>query len=171
MHTLLLSLAALTLASSSAVAAEPTATGTARAPASGAAISAPAMPRDARAMIAEIATRWVGDFDNHRQVAASVDRGAPASPETTRERREMKVLRLDAPQLGVDRQPHARNPPATGLEVAQQRCHVGGAAHTLVGALGVRDKAVIAVGRARIDPMAPSGVPGLRLDGLELDGA
>jgi len=63
-------------------------------------MSAASMPRDARAMIAEIATRWVGDFDNHRQVAASVDRGPPASPEVTRERREMKVLRLDAPQLG-----------------------------------------------------------------------
>ncbi|MCU0757876.1 MAG: CpcT/CpeT family chromophore lyase [Steroidobacteraceae bacterium] len=53
-----------------------------------------------QAMIEQIATRWTGSFDNHRQVAANLERGAPAAPELTRERRTMQVLRLDSPQLG-----------------------------------------------------------------------
>ena len=55
---------------------------------------------EADAMISAIATRWVGDFTNHRQVDANVLRGEPDAPELTRERRQMKVIRLDAPQLG-----------------------------------------------------------------------
>jgi hypothetical protein len=47
-----------------------------------------------------IAGRWVGRFDNHRQVEATLARGGPGAPELTRERRWMEVLRLNAPQLG-----------------------------------------------------------------------
>ncbi len=48
-----------------------------------------------------IAGRWVGRFDNHRQVEATLARGGPAAPELTRERRWMEVHRLNAPQLGA----------------------------------------------------------------------
>jgi hypothetical protein len=50
--------------------------------------------------IAEIASRWAGEFDNHRQVQANLERAGAAAPELTREKREMRVWRLDAPQLG-----------------------------------------------------------------------
>jgi hypothetical protein len=59
----------------------------------------PASP-DVLAQIEEIARRWAGSFDNHRQVDANIARGEPAAPELTRERRQMKVHRLDAPQIG-----------------------------------------------------------------------
>lgn len=52
------------------------------------------------AAIEEIARRWVGQYDNHRQVAGNIERGQPAAPELTRERRTMAVYRLDAPQFG-----------------------------------------------------------------------
>jgi hypothetical protein len=52
------------------------------------------------ALIQEIARRWTGSFHNHRQVMASEARGGSPAPELTRERREMDVHRLDAPQLG-----------------------------------------------------------------------
>jgi hypothetical protein len=71
--------------------------------AAGAAPVATAIPTalpDPRATIEDIATRWVGRFDNHRQVIGNLERGAPEAPELTRERREMHVERLDAPQLG-----------------------------------------------------------------------
>jgi hypothetical protein len=51
-------------------------------------------------MIAEIAERWRGEFDNHAQVRANVERGGPQGAELTREKREMQVVRLDAPQIG-----------------------------------------------------------------------
>ncbi len=54
----------------------------------------------AAAAIAEIARRWTGEFDNHRQVQVHIERGPPIAPELTRERRAMSVHRLDAPQLG-----------------------------------------------------------------------
>lgn len=50
--------------------------------------------------IRTIAERWAGGFNNHRQVEANVRRGAPAAPELTRERREMRVDRLDMPAVG-----------------------------------------------------------------------
>jgi hypothetical protein len=52
------------------------------------------------AAIEEIARRWAGEFDNYRQVRANIERGSPIAPELTRERRELSVRRLDAPQLG-----------------------------------------------------------------------
>lgn len=55
---------------------------------------------DGDAAIAEIARRWSGAFDNQRQVASHLERGPPAAPELTRERRSMSVHRLDAPQFG-----------------------------------------------------------------------
>ena len=51
-------------------------------------------------VIEEILSRWTGSFHNHRQVEAHIARGAPAAPELSRERRQMRVHRLDAPQLG-----------------------------------------------------------------------
>ena len=65
----------------------------------GGALASAATP-DPQVMIGEIATRWVGAFDNHRQVEISLARGEPAAPELTRERREMQVHRIDAPQIG-----------------------------------------------------------------------
>jgi hypothetical protein len=47
-----------------------------------------------------IAQRWVGRFDNRRQVQASLARGGPPAPELTREHRSLEVVRLAAPQLG-----------------------------------------------------------------------
>ncbi|MEB3335523.1 MAG: CpcT/CpeT family chromophore lyase [Cyanobacteriota bacterium] len=47
-----------------------------------------------------IARRWVGRFDNRRQVQASLARGGPPAPELTREHRSLEVVRLAAPQLG-----------------------------------------------------------------------
>jgi hypothetical protein len=47
-----------------------------------------------------IAQRWIGRFDNRRQVQASLARGGPAVPELTREHRSLEVVRLAAPQLG-----------------------------------------------------------------------
>lgn len=54
-------------------------------------------PQDA---IAAIATAWEGHWSNHRQVEANRQRGGPAAPELTQEQRDMRVMRLDAPQLG-----------------------------------------------------------------------
>lgn len=42
----------------------------------------------------------MGSFHNHRQVEAHISRGEPVAPELSRERREMRVHRLEAPQLG-----------------------------------------------------------------------
>ncbi|MFM8481137.1 MAG: CpcT/CpeT family chromophore lyase [Gammaproteobacteria bacterium] len=50
--------------------------------------------------IREIAARWVGEYDNHLQVRSNLERGGARGPELSLERREMKVVRLDAPQLG-----------------------------------------------------------------------
>jgi hypothetical protein len=50
--------------------------------------------------ITNIVQRWVGDYDNNRQVAQNIERGPPAAPELTRERRSMSVRRIDAPQFG-----------------------------------------------------------------------
>ncbi len=47
-----------------------------------------------------IAQRWIGRFDNRRQVRATLIRGGPAVPELTREHRSLEVVRLAAPQLG-----------------------------------------------------------------------
>jgi hypothetical protein len=57
-------------------------------------------PPGVEAQVEEIAQRWAGSFHNHRQVDANVARGEPAAPELTRERREMNVFRIDAPQIG-----------------------------------------------------------------------
>jgi hypothetical protein len=54
-------------------------------------------PQDA---IAAIATAWEGRWSNHRQVEANRQRGGPPAPELTQELRELRVTRLDAPQLG-----------------------------------------------------------------------
>jgi hypothetical protein len=51
-------------------------------------------------MISEISDFWIGRFDNHLQVANNIDLGEPTMPELTREKREIKVERLNAPQLG-----------------------------------------------------------------------
>jgi hypothetical protein len=51
-------------------------------------------------MIAEITSRWTGDFSNQRQVNANIARGEPAMPELTRDARKMSVVLLNAPQLG-----------------------------------------------------------------------
>ncbi len=74
--------------------------GTAAAAGTPAAAAAPAPAPAPDAQIAEIAARWAGQFNNHRQVDSNVSRGEPAAPELTRERREMQVYRIDAPQLG-----------------------------------------------------------------------
>ncbi|MFN7898774.1 MAG: CpcT/CpeT family chromophore lyase [Synechococcaceae cyanobacterium] len=50
--------------------------------------------------LAAIAAAWEGDWTNHRQVHANQERGGPPAPELTQERREMQVVRLEAPQLG-----------------------------------------------------------------------
>ena len=51
-------------------------------------------------MIAEIAEQWIGNYDNHAQVRANIAFGLPLAPKLTREKREMKVEKLDAPQFG-----------------------------------------------------------------------
>ncbi len=56
---------------------------------------------DSAAQLETIACRWQGDFDNRRQVAATLARGGPVAPELTRELRTMVVERLQAPQLGA----------------------------------------------------------------------
>jgi hypothetical protein len=61
--------------------------------------NAPA-PKSPDEQIEEIAARWVGRYDNHAQVRANLDRSGDLGPELTRERREMHVVRLAAPQLG-----------------------------------------------------------------------
>ena len=50
--------------------------------------------------LASIAAGWIGAWTNHRQVEANLRRGGPAAPELSRERRQMRVVRLEAPQLG-----------------------------------------------------------------------
>lgn len=57
-------------------------------------------PAGLAVVIEDILRRWTGAFHNHRQVEAHIDRGEPAAPELTRERREMRVHLLHAPQLG-----------------------------------------------------------------------
>lgn len=47
-----------------------------------------------------VARRWIGRFDNARQVQASLARGGDPAPELTREHRSVEVVRLEAPQLG-----------------------------------------------------------------------
>jgi hypothetical protein len=51
-------------------------------------------------MMSEISEFWTGRFDNHLQVANNIELGEPIAPELTREKREIKVERLNAPQLG-----------------------------------------------------------------------
>ncbi len=62
--------------------------------------SAPAAA-DTASQIAEVVRRWIGDFDNLRQVDANLARGEPAAPELTRERRTMQVRRIDNPRIGA----------------------------------------------------------------------
>ncbi len=50
--------------------------------------------------IEEIAYQWVGRYDNHRLVASNMALGEPIAPEFTREKRELTVERLNAPQFG-----------------------------------------------------------------------
>lgn len=57
----------------------------------------PGTPREA---VEDIARRWTGEFDNHLQVRSHLDRAGPEVPELSRERREFKAARVDAPQLG-----------------------------------------------------------------------
>jgi hypothetical protein len=59
----------------------------------------PARP-DVDSHLAEIAARWTGAFNNHRQIDAHIARGEPAAPELSRERREMRVYRIQAPHIG-----------------------------------------------------------------------
>lgn len=47
-----------------------------------------------------IAAGWVGVWNNHRQIAANLKRGGSPAPELSRERRQMRVVQLQAPQLG-----------------------------------------------------------------------
>lgn len=51
-------------------------------------------------MIDEIAERWTGDYTNQRQVDNNIARGGQAVPKLTRDLRKMRVVKLDAPQLG-----------------------------------------------------------------------
>jgi hypothetical protein len=55
---------------------------------------------DPEKALSEITKAWVGEFDNHLQVRANLDRVGAVGPELSRERRELKAYRLDAPQLG-----------------------------------------------------------------------
>ena len=57
-------------------------------------------PVDSEKALSEITKAWVGEFDNHVQVRANLDRLGAKGPELSRERRELKAYRLDAPQLG-----------------------------------------------------------------------
>ncbi len=68
--------------------------------AAGSASTAAEIGSDPQQMIKEIAQRWVGSYDNHAQVRSNLERGGDSGPELTRERREMRVVQLDAPQLG-----------------------------------------------------------------------
>ena len=51
-------------------------------------------------MLRDIEEQWIGAFDNHTQVRANLDRMGAMGPELSRERRQLKVVRIDAPQLG-----------------------------------------------------------------------
>ncbi len=51
-------------------------------------------------MLQEISESWVGQYDNHRQVANNISLGDQITPEMTLEKREMRVVKLDAPQFG-----------------------------------------------------------------------
>ena len=51
-------------------------------------------------MLRDIEEQWSGAFDNHIQVRANLDRMGAKGPELSRERRQLKVVRIDAPQLG-----------------------------------------------------------------------
>jgi hypothetical protein len=51
-------------------------------------------------MIDAILARWLGCFDNARQVAANMARGGPPAPELSRERRRLEVQRLEGSALG-----------------------------------------------------------------------
>lgn len=72
----------------------------------GTAAEQPAEPMHAKgspqgaAAITAIAAAWIGNWSNARQVEATLERGGPPMPELTRERRRMRVVRLEAPQLG-----------------------------------------------------------------------
>lgn len=77
-------------------------TGPIRASAVASAGTAPRPTPSPEQQIREIAERWVGDFDNHLQVRSNLERGGARGPELSVERREMKVVRLEAPQLGKD---------------------------------------------------------------------
>ena len=62
----------------------------------------PVAPADpgGQEVVEVLARRWVGRFDNARQVQATLARGGPPAPELTREHRSLEVVRLEAPQLG-----------------------------------------------------------------------
>lgn len=51
-------------------------------------------------MIADIASRWTGAFDNHRQIDHNATWGGPKAPELSDEKRELNVWRVDMPELG-----------------------------------------------------------------------
>lgn len=55
---------------------------------------------ESQELIDAILSRWLGRFDNARQVAANQARGGPPAPELSLERRRLEVQRLEAPQLG-----------------------------------------------------------------------
>lgn len=62
--------------------------------------TAPEAVPSGEAAIAAIIECWIGCWCNQRQVDANLARGGRAAPELSRERRRLKVVRLDAAQLG-----------------------------------------------------------------------
>lgn len=62
--------------------------------------SHPGDPQDPAAPLGALASCWIGEWSNRRQVEANLRRGGPPAPELTREGRWMRVERLEAPQLG-----------------------------------------------------------------------
>jgi hypothetical protein len=56
---------------------------------------------DPAAQVSTIAALWSGNFDNHRQVDATLARGGAPAPELTRERRRLNVVPIRMPQLGT----------------------------------------------------------------------
>jgi hypothetical protein len=50
--------------------------------------------------IAAIIEQWVGQYNNHRQVEQNLLLGDLIAPEITREKRQISVEKLDAPQIG-----------------------------------------------------------------------
>jgi hypothetical protein len=69
-------------------------------PVAASATGRPTPPDGGDAQIEEIAARWTGRFDNHRQVDLNLARQGATGPELTRERRDMRVARISAPDIG-----------------------------------------------------------------------